>query len=231
MNSTGETVYRIEVDGADRFDPHEWLRREVLWASLMSPYDEQLQRWFAGRAHDQHAGNRTRQHVYEGEDNPELQALAFFNHGKTIGGIISSAVLFRITLDRSVEVGINHLEEQARVVTSVLGREPGDFTPEEVSEEASFSACSALAKAIAKKDLDLLVKNEKRLRVSNIMSALACREAKIWVGASLQNSEQTLPVLTIPNGGYPRSVGDRVDRLQPIFHQIVDSEQYQALAA
>ena len=79
---------RIVVQGETQFNPREWLRRELLWASLMAPYGQQLNDWLEvdGNRFDQHMGNVSRQHIYSQETDSESQAIAFFNGAKVIGG-------------------------------------------------------------------------------------------------------------------------------------------------
>jgi hypothetical protein len=43
---------RILVEGEDSFNEREWLRREVLWSSLMLPYDQHFRSWIQGLEHD-----------------------------------------------------------------------------------------------------------------------------------------------------------------------------------
>ncbi len=223
-------VTRIKVVPTLEFSPAEWLRREVLWASLMTPYNTQFEGWVKETAYAQHSGNVTRRHVYEAEDDPEFKALAFFNHGKTIGGLISSAVMFKVYVDEPHYVPETLIVDQSLVVADVLKNEPNYFSDEDLSEKETFDACTSIASSIFQNEYNPLNPSEQ-LQASKMMSALACREAKIWVASSVQDDAEGLPVLTIPNGGHPRSAGERVDRLQPIFRKIVDSDRYRALAS
>jgi len=223
---------RVEIEGDKPFNPREWLRREVLWASLMTPYSVQARTWQDGTAVVQHQGNVTRQELYASVPDAEAQALAFFNHGKNIGGIISSATLFRAGLDRTgIGAHVNIYEQQASVIDSVLGRQPADFIPEVLNDDDSYNQCEKLAESIYAEGQNPHIRNKLLLQASNIMSALACREAQAWVGSSLQNTEGTLPNLTIHDGGYPRSGGLRVEKLQPIFHKIDESAGYQEFSS
>jgi hypothetical protein len=61
------------------------------------------------------------------------------------------------------------------------------------------------------------------------MTGLAISEISKWRETAAQNEEGTLPTLIIPNGGTPRSAGQRVEKLQPVFHEIVCSERFQKL--
>jgi hypothetical protein len=223
-------VSRVEVIGRGEFDSREWLRREVLWASLMVPYSVQAKTWLNGTAIVQHNGSVMRQKIYQQEPDIESQSLAFFNHGKNIGGIVSSAVLFRVSMDKSREGAyVDILGEQAGAIERIISRKPEDFITETATEEVSYEECARLVQEI-QGETNPHINNGRRLRASNVMSALACREAKDWVASSLQNEDQSLPVLTIQDGGFPRSAGDRVERLQPVFHRIIESAQYRALS-
>jgi hypothetical protein len=220
---------RIAVEGEKGFVPREWLRREVLWASLMSPYPQQMQGWLDGRAADQHAGNVSRQEIYAAEDDPQAQALAFFNRGKKIGGIISSAVLFKAAsmyyIDRPP---MELLELQAGGVDKVLGRTAVRGSMYSLDEEA-YQACKRL---IAQSQTARAVERRRNyLNASRIMARLASAETAIWLAEAEQSEDNSLPVLSIPDGGHPRSAGARVDRLQVEFLSIVDSEEFIALSS
>ncbi|HXR50460.1 MAG TPA: hypothetical protein VN778_05545 [Verrucomicrobiae bacterium] len=52
---------RVRVADTGTFTPREWLRREVLWASLMIPYTEQYAGWFNEKELYHHKGNSSRQ--------------------------------------------------------------------------------------------------------------------------------------------------------------------------
>ena len=51
---------RVEVVGQGTLKPREWLRRDVLWASLMSPCSRQIAGWLDGTAVSQHMGYQDR---------------------------------------------------------------------------------------------------------------------------------------------------------------------------
>ena len=226
---------RVEIIGQERFDEREWLRREVLWGSLMAPYDTQMASWFNGIAINQHMGNFSRATLYsENEMDIESQALAFFNQGKNIGGILSSASLFRTAMSEQPrrdyeELSDNALKIQARCVDIALGNISVLGLTAPADERDAYASCTKLAdraRSIPEGDFGW---KHNLLRAGKIMSALACREVEVWRDSAKQNDEESLPTLTIPNGGYPRSAGQRVERLQPIFEEIASSETYKAL--
>jgi hypothetical protein len=222
---------RVKIIGDGDFNAREWLRRDALWASLMTPYTQQLAGWLDGSAPQkaQHDGNVSRQSLYaEGEDI-ESQAMAFFNQGKNIAGLISSAVLFRACMERKKEGAyINVTETQAMLVDRALSLDC-DFIGSEISEDDIYAICARHARQATEAQPGQFGKNIRLLRASRAILSLASREAFGWVENSLQNEETTLPVLRIQNGGHPRSAGPRVNKLQPIFHKIVASPQYQSL--
>jgi hypothetical protein len=215
---------RVQVIDKGELVPREWLRKEVLWASLMMPYEQQYQIWMSGRALDQYEGNANRQEVYDGFDDPESQALGFFNHGKKITSSISSAVLFKVISIDFIELPqTDLLELQASIIDKVLGRvalkETADMNYEEV-----YEICTQLIQTAENdKNKELLASAQRRmLRLSSL-------ETRDWLERAEQNDEGTLPVLQIPDGGTPRSAGARVEKLQPVFSQIISSRKYIAL--
>ena len=72
-------------------------------------------------------------------------------------------------------------------------------------------------------------RTQRLLRAAKVMTGLAIREIGTWQEMARQNPKEPLPILRIPNGGTPRSAGPRVERLQPVFHEIVSSEIYRSL--
>ncbi|HXY18052.1 MAG TPA: hypothetical protein VEH48_01370 [Candidatus Nitrosopolaris sp.] len=220
---------RVEVIGQDEFNPREWLRRELLWASLMAPYRDQLDGWLDGRAIAQHDGNVTRRDLYDIDGDTEAKALAFFNQGKNIAGIISSAILLRAGADGTIEKHpADMLEVQANGVDRVLGRiAANEVIIIEIPEDRAYEVCSRLVH-IAMAGID---RQDHLTYASLIMTELAIAETKSWLDTARQNEAGSLPILKISDGGYPRSAGARVDKLQPVFHKIIESEPYQDLAA
>lgn len=224
------TNTRIEVIGAGEFNPREWLRREVLWASLMVPYRQQHKNWLDGIAYDHYTGNVSRRQIYALSSDAESQALAFLNQGKTIAGLMSSIALFEtINLKLLDASPIETLGVQADSIDKVLGNialNSSIETTEEL-EKIAFDECYHLVK-FASNNPDR--SREYLAYADRIITELATNETQSWIATSRQNEEGSLPTLVVQDGGYPRSAGDRVDRLQPIFHQIIESEQYQLAA-
>jgi len=221
---------RVEVTGQGEFSPREWLRKELLWASLMAPYKGQLAGWLDGRAVSQHDGNVTRRNLYDIEGDPEVSALAFFNQGKNIAGIISSAILLRAEADGTIEKHpADMLEVQAKAIDRVLGRAAAnEVIVIKIPEDRAYEVCARLVHIAMLGQID---RRDNLTHAGLIMTELAIAETKSWLDTARQNEEGSLPILKIPDGGHPRSAGDRVNRLQPIFHKIVASKPYQDLAA
>jgi hypothetical protein len=229
---------RVKVFDAIEFDEREWLRREVLWASLMTPYGAQMAGWFNGTQVSQHMGNFSRATLFtEADLGIEGQSKTILNQGKNIGGIISSATLFRInpteaelqelyTEDRPTT--IDTLKVQARNIDIALGNIAVNYIAPTDDDSEAYTQCERLSTR-AYKLQNTFAQRRLLLRAGKIMSGLARREIAKWREMTAQNKDQPLPILTIPDGGMPRSAGPRVDRLQPIFHQIVNTDQYQAL--
>ncbi len=223
---------RVEVIGYGEFDPREWLRREVLWASIMAPYSYQMESWLNNTRKALHDGNVSRKEFYDVEGDVELQSLSFFNHGKTIAGPLTSAALFKASMDQPSGF-VDILDVQAKSVDKVLSRISVRPTTTELSISANeaFSRCSDLTQLAATKAPANFLREHNLLRAASIMSILATSETRAWTQNSMQNNEGSLPTLVIENGGFPRSAGPKVERLQPIFHQIIESESYLALTA
>jgi hypothetical protein len=231
---------RIKVKGVDKFDEREWLRREVLWASLMTPYPAQMAGWFNGTQISQHAGNFSRATLYaERELDLESQSWAFFNQGKNIGGILSSAALFRAyptegeiqqLFDTDPAVSSRELQVQARVIDIALGNLAIRSVETTGEDNKIYAECERLA-IHAYASQSLFARRHRLLRAGKIMSGLATPEVSKWRETASQNEDGSLPILTIPNGGTPRSAGPRVDKLQPIFAEIIASGPYRSLAA
>jgi hypothetical protein len=222
-------VGRVEVKDVGEFNPREWLRRELLWASLMTPYSQQLDSWVSGTQLSQHSGNVSRRDVYNGHQDPESQSLGFFNQGKNIAGLVSSIVLFNVLMHRPQEgASVDILGLQAKAIDKVLARVTSGQFDTVLAEPEIYKECQRLVRLAIEDDTHFST-NARLLRASKIMTGLACQETRDWLAASRQDLETTLPQLTIPDGGHPRSGGDRVDMLQPIFHGFVESEQFRAL--
>lgn len=223
--------YRIKVVGGKDFEPREWLRREVLWASLMTPYNQQLDVFIKGTAFDQHMGNKTRQDLFALDEDPESQSLAFFNQGKNVAGLISFAALFDACLDRTGNgAHVNIPGVQARSVDKVLARQSdlhkGPYSPDEEFE--IFDESGLLVNHAVRTERGSEERNESIFRAGSMMTWLASAEAGLWLESSLQSIEGSLPELVIDDGGTPRSSGTRVDKLQPILHKILESANYRS---
>jgi hypothetical protein len=232
------TESRIKVNNEEKFDEREWLRREVLWASLMTPYGAQMAGWFNGTQINQHMGNFSRTTLYaENMHDLELQSRLFFNQGKNIGGIISSATLFRVNPTESdlkllYEDGqlptLKILEIQAKNVDIVLGNVAVKCIDIPGNDKDAYSECERIS-VRAYKLQNPFAQKRLLLRAGKIMSGLARKEAAKWREMAVQNEQHPLPMITIPDGGTPRSAGPRVEKLQPIFDDIVKSEQFRKL--
>ncbi len=219
--------YRVQVSGQEKFDPREWLRRDVLWASLMSPYGRQLGSWLDSTARLQHSGNVSRQTLYATYDDPDMLSAAFFNQGKNIAGMVSSIALFRACMPRMrVKAQITPIELQAAAVDAALSGRPSNV----VSDTRAYSNCEQLVWDAHRAEPGQFGVAHRFLRASRVMTALAAQESADWIEASMQNEDGSLPVIVIKNGGQPRSGGPRIAMLEPIFHQILGSPAYQELA-
>lgn len=221
---------RIRVIGQEHFEAREWLRKDVLWASLMTPYSRQMHGWLDGTAYAQHSGNVTRQSVYAAEDDAEMQSLAFFNQGKNIAGLVSSLALFKSCSYKSeLDKRSRMLETQAESVDRVLGDITIVPSLAEIPEEDIFKYCTELVESASVLPRGQFAANQMLVRASDAIAGIASSEASSWLDASLQDEEESLPVLTIHDGGHARSAGKRVNMLQPIFHRIVASPRYRVL--
>ncbi len=117
--------FRVEIIGEQEFNPREWLRRDALWASLMSPYDQQMKGWSTGTQLAQHRGNTNRQAIYGdvSQNDTEAQSMALFNQGKNIAGLVTSAALFTSYREGfRNDSSINLLEVQANTIDKVMKR-------------------------------------------------------------------------------------------------------------
>jgi hypothetical protein len=222
---------RVEVIGQGEFNAREWLRRDILWASLMSPYDQQLQDMISGAAYDQHMGSVSRQNVYYAGEDSEVQSQGFFNQGKNIAGLTSTVALFRACkASRPDSVGSLEmpaiLEIQAKSIDVVLEDVSAGFAAVSQPHQDIYKECSRLAKDATNPNTQYGAA-QRLLRASRIMADLACTEAGTWLDRA--EDDGSSPKLTIHNGGHPRSAGPRVDMLQPILHRIIESDNYRSL--
>jgi hypothetical protein len=215
---------RVRIETGEPFEAREWLRREVLWASLMTPYDEQLQGWVSttNTQFSQHQGNASRRDVYGGSENIELLSQAFFQQGKTAAGLLSSVIMFK-TFVKLPNPTLDILGLQAESVDSTLELDKSDFVSTEDTENV-YRQCARLAVKASRSKL----KKGAYLKASRLMLGIAGREAQAWAETSIDNSSGR--ILTIPNGGHPRSAGNRVDVRQLFFNTVLESDAYRAHA-
>lgn len=230
------TKARIQVRGEKEFTEREWLRREVLWASLMTPYSAQMAGWFNGTAVHQHNSNISRATLYaEKKFDLDSQVMAFFNQGKNIASILSSATLFKSAIaekprEDGEELTGHVLKTQTRVVDMAIGRTPSNSINLATDDLDAYRKCQLLVVHAEGATTEKQFARRQRLRrASRIMIGLAKEEIRKWRLEATQDPENSRPALEISNGGHPRSTGPRVEKLQPIFHQIVQSELYQRL--
>ncbi len=227
---------RVEVIDNSPFNPREWLRREVLWASLIAPYGAQISAWLNESAVQQHNSNVSRRDLFGRDESPEFQSQSFFNQGKNVSGIISSATLFKACMTSSGEgAQVNMLRVQADIVDKVLGNLAAGSVAK-VSDTSAYATCGQLARRVfmpARSAESPRVKPGTKqilLHAHRLMVSLASFEAGEWIAASFQNEDNSLPNLEINNGGHARSAGPRVEMLQSILHKIVEFEEYKALS-
>jgi len=225
------SLSRVEVAGGIEFSPREWLRREVLWASLIVPYDLQMKAWLSQAAFQQHNGNVSRRDLFNGQgEDPEAQSMAFLNQGKNIASSISSAILFRIfRTDIDYQTATPPLEIQATAIDKALCALPVNGSTPHLGDVQAYENCTRIAIQVNQTEPGQFGNRRRLLQAARIMTNLASAETASWIKSSEQNGEGSLLALVVPNGGYSRSAGPRVEMLQPIFHQIVVSEPYQAL--
>jgi hypothetical protein len=228
--STAETRAMLE-DGSP-FNEREWLRREVLWASLMTPYSQQMRGFVSGAEVAHHQGNASRADTYAAyPEDSELQAKAFLNAGKKLAGLLSGAALFRSSMfefprEDGQPLTERTLTAQARSVDIALGiRNISSITPE--TEAEAFISGKRLATAAMNTEVHTHAHRHYCLRAAKIMTGQAVQELPTWRAIAAQDEEQNLPTIVVSNGGTPRSAGPRVDSLQPIFNEILASVEYQ----
>jgi|GEM_PF-758369 len=228
---------RVQIIGEKKFDERTWLRREVLWASLITPYSIQWGTWINGTAIDQHNGNFSRATLYsENKLDIDSQALAFFNQGKNVAGIISSSAVFRTMMydnprNDDEELSDYVIRTQAKCVDIALGNVAARCIelPSDISSYKECQRLAVLSDTPSRLPGEMFARRHRLLRAGKVMSALARVEVENWRNMAKQDPENLLPNLVVYNGGHPRSAGPRVDRLQPIFHEIVSSEEFQTL--
>jgi hypothetical protein len=229
--STPET--RVTLEDGSPFDEREWLRREVLWGSLIVPYREQMGYFLSGAESAHFSGNASRADLYATyADDAEAQAKAFLNTGKKLAGVLSGAALFRTTMRETLRedgepVTERTLTAQALSVDIALGRRSvSSVMP--ASEAEAFTSGQRLATAVENASPQSYAHRHFCLRAAKIMTGFAVQELPGWRALAAQNEEQSLPALVVNGGGTPRSSGPRVDALQPVFHEILASDEYQA---
>jgi hypothetical protein len=226
------TEARIQVEGEDSFNEREWLRREVLWSSLMLPYSEHYKSWIQGLEHDYYSSNVSRQAVFNRENYSQAQALGYFNEGKKIATLLSSAALFRTVMFEEpgkdgIEISDTALKMQARSVDIAVGK--SQVNSIELHDEKSVFEESKRMAVLAIGSESTFARNHRLLRAAKVMTGLAINELAKWREMSVQNYNSTLAELIIPNGGTSRSSGPRSEKLQPVFHEVVNSERFQKL--
>lgn len=223
---------RIELTDGSPFDEREWLRRELLWASLMTPYSQQMNGFVSGAEIAHHFGNASRADLYATyTDDAEAQSKAFLNMGKKLAGILSGAALFRTTMYESPRsdnepVTRRTLQAQCLSIDIALGvRAISSIEPD--TETDAFLSGQCLA-AAANTSRGAYARRHYCLRAAKIMTGLAVQELPRWRKLAEQDEAQSLPTLLVADGGTPRSAGPRVKALQPIFQEIVGSSEFAA---
>lgn len=218
----------IEVVGEKEFDQREWLRREVLWGSLVAPYDLQLDGWRKDIEHSYFSGNVGRKDVYGKLRDDEGQSLSAFNHGKSVATLLSSVALFKTCMRGLLDESPNKLLElQAECIDTVLDKNQQRINYAS-DENETFQRCTWLVKRADHLESAVgLGYKHCYLRASRLMAGLAVRELESWNRLLEENKDYTL---TLPDGGSPRSVGPKVEELQPIFHSLVESAEFKSLS-
>jgi len=215
--------YRVEVTGGEAFNPREWLRREVLWAYLVVPYSRLYQTWFNNTALSYHDSNLSRRDFFAKENEP---GLSFFNHGKAISSLLHQSLLFKAMRSGQRVPYVNILKLQAgavdRALTTISAIEPDNINTQRVFEE-----CEAVARTVHFSEYYSYSQSMRLFKASNLMGRLAAGQIQLWLEqASPYDTDETL---VIDNGGVSRSSGPNIDRLAPIFQQIVAGERFQEL--
>ena len=222
---------RVSIVGDGEFNPREWLRREVLWASLMAPYGQQLEDWVkeSGNRVDQHLGNLSRQEIYSRDLDPESQALSFFNQGKNIGGLITSAIVFDSLMEISSRTHVDILAIQSRNVDRVLKVAMANPMQSPVDSTDVFDQATRNVRMAVTNENGQYGNTHRLIRARRLMNQLASFYTGDWIMKALHEEGDGLTHLVINDGGTPRSAGPRVDRLQPVFREILNSEHYLSL--
>lgn len=225
--------YRISVAGENQFNPYEWLRRDVLWASLVTPYDKQLAGWLdedlTQREH--HVENINNQAAHETAGDPDLEAQAFFHQGKSVAGVISSIALIETLKAPTKYTGfVDPLECQARSVKRVLraAETPAD-TRHTPSLKITYDKSARFIRQANNLSGATYARNIRLDKAARLMIRYAAHSTRAWLAAAAQSETGDLPVLIIPNGGESRSSGPHVELLLPTFNKTVQSPAYQAL--
>jgi hypothetical protein len=225
-------VSRVELVDGSEFDPREWLRRDVLWASLITPYQDQINTFLLDTARYQHDGNvnRIKTNANFSESDTATQAESFFHEGKNVAGLISTVALLNVCRLR-----VNHnslseiIEIQASSIDKVLRLANSVELDESKTEEKAFGECER-ALTIFARSPSLYGHSRRLIGAGKSMIGFAGIEASRWMSNSLQNEGGTLPVLHVQDGGTSRGSGPNVDMLQSILHSLPESELYANLS-
>jgi hypothetical protein len=210
----------ILVDGGP-INYHHWLRREVLWASLVTTYEAQLQGWTSvgEDALSQHQGNASRMDIYKREAEP---AQAFYQQGKVVGGLLSSVCTFRVFSQPDVRL-IDIFGLQADTVSEALDTKPKVPVWNRGMIGDLYSTCSMLARVSIKSkpyEHDLLQD------ASDKIIDYAKSEALLWIEMADELEATSKADVHVNNGGVPRSVGDGIDVRQALLKAIAGSDAF-----
>jgi Arc/MetJ-type ribon-helix-helix transcriptional regulator len=225
--------YRIKEADGQKFSPREWLRREVLWGSLIAPDFVQLKGWLNDSEGHYLSDNFSRREKYSSIPSDKAQALAFFNHGKVIGALLSSACMLKSLVSVAPRQDDEPISpETMNLQTSAIDTALSSKRVAQKGRYFSYSSAYREARRLllqAESNSDGILRGRRLRAASKLMLVIAQEEIDSWLDAAEQNTDNDLPELVIPKGGHPRSVGPRVEMLQPLFEQIVQSVNYQAL--
>jgi hypothetical protein len=226
---------RIEVIGESEFNPREWLRRDVLWASIVTPYPRQLAGWLDGEsAQKQHSNNVSRIEQFASYTGNEMAAEAFRHRGKNIAGMISSIALFQTLICQRGTLATTNLRVQARSVDHVLNRFRRGSFDTSFNDEAVYAECVNQVRLTAGLDPSDEIQQfgyNKRFRTATkYLTGLVCQEVGLWLAEAEQNDKRTKPVLVVENGGVTRGSGPSMERLGQQLAQTEATAEYQDLA-
>jgi hypothetical protein len=219
----------VEIVGEQPFVAREWLRRELLWGSLMVPYATRFSGWRNGATVAKIQGDSSRAQLYAQDlVSCESQSLAFFNQGKYLSGLVASSLLCKLVRSEQPPaegepISAKVIQLQAATIDKVLkntSRNEQSLVSEVLESSATLITS---AENIPATDY---VSRHSLLTAGKQLLRLAQAEAHDWL-----NGEQHFPVLTIADGGTARSAGPRVEMLTPIFHEILASADYQAMSS